>query len=268
MPSTARAVALASGPPARELRPPQRRRAARLRHLDAARPSRASALRSRGAHVGRHRLAPTARSSSGGRGTATNACRCCLRSAQPWPPICKRDVRLRQTAAGKCSFAHGHRGPRSPLRQCRQLCRTPRSAPDWKKSGPATCVATPRPRCIEAALPSARSQRCSAVTTRKSPRSMSMSMGAPSAGSPEYGRGPEMSDLQRQLGDYVSLRRSLGYVTREADWLLRALSPTSKIAVLDRSPPSSPSPGRPRRVASSRSRESNASVWLEDLPCT
>jgi integrase len=29
-----------------------------------------------------------------------------------------------------------------------------------------------------------------------------------------------MSDLQRQLGDYVSLRRSLGYVTREADWLL------------------------------------------------
>ena len=45
-------------------------------------------------------------------------------------------------------------------------------------------------------------------------------MGAPSAGSPEYGRGPEMSDLQRQLGDYVSLRRSLGYVTREADWLL------------------------------------------------
>ena len=47
-----------------------------------------------------------------------------------------------------------------------------------------------------------------------------MSMTVPSAGSPEYGRGREMNDLRRQLFDYVALRRSLGYVMKEGDFLL------------------------------------------------
>ena len=132
-----------------------------------------------------------------------------------------QEGRPRATDGGRAVFLRA-RAPWSALGfpGVQTVVRDASRVPAWRSLGPAICAAMPPPRCTEAARLSAPSPRCSVITIRGSPRSMSMSMTVSSAGSPEYGRGREMNELRRQLFDYVALRRSLGYVMKEGDFLL------------------------------------------------